>query len=397
MNQLKKLFPFIREREEILSEINQTSNLSTIFYTWSLEERERFLDICTGAKGFKILQDPIFKEVLNPEYTPARLENLLSSILGQTVKILQILPNDTVRIASETTLLITDIIVELSDESIVNVEVQRIGYKFPAQRAACYSADMLLRQYKRARNKQGEKFVYKDIKSVYTIVFFEHSPAEFHAYPSLYIHNFEQKSDTGIKMNLLQKYTFICLDNFQKCSNNKNIDNRLEAWLTFFTTEDSLQVKKLITLYPEFKSMYDTIYEMCLNTEKVMNMFSKELQILDENTVQYMMDEMQEEIDALGIELEERKRLLCETTNELKHSEDALKHSEDALKQSEDALKHSEDALKHSEDALKQSEDALKQSEDALKQSKQELAQSKKLLEEKDDIIRQLQAQLSIQ
>lgn len=369
MNQLKKLFPFIRERKEILSEINQTSNLSTIFYTWSLEERERFLDICTGAKGFKILQDSIFKEVLNPEYTPARLENLLSSILGQAVKILQILPNDTVRIASETTLLITDIIVELSDESIVNVEVQRIGYKFPAQRAACYSADMLLRQYKRARNRLGKNFVYKDIKSVYTIVFFEHSPTEFHAYPSLYIHNFEQKSDTGIKMNLLQKYTFICLDNFQKYSNNKNIDNSLEAWLVFFTTEDPLQVKKLITLYPEFKSMYDTIYEMCLNTEKVMNMFSKELQILDENTVQYMMDEMQEEIDALGSELEERKRLLCETESELKQSEDALK----------------------------QSNDALKQSEDALKQSKQELAHSKKLLEEKDDIIRQLQAQLSIQ
>ena len=89
MNQLKELFPTIREREEILSEINQTSNLSTIFYTWSLDERERFLDICTGAKGFKILQDPVFKEVLNPEYTPERLENLLSSILGQAVKILQ--------------------------------------------------------------------------------------------------------------------------------------------------------------------------------------------------------------------------------------------------------------------------------------------------------------------
>ena len=184
-------------------------------------------------------------------------------------------------------------------------------------------------------------------------------------------------------MNLLQKYTFICLDNFQKYSNNKNIDNSLEAWLVFFTTEDPLQVKNLITLYPEFKSMYDTIYEMCLNTEKVMNMFSKELQILDENTVQYMMDEMQEEIDALGSELEERKRLLCETESELKQSEDALKQSNDALKQSNDALK--------------QSEDALKQSEDALKQSKQELAHSKKLLEEKDDIIRQLQAQLSIQ
>lgn len=38
---------------------------------------------------------------------------------------------------------------------------------------------------------------------------------------------------------------------------------------------------------------------MCLNTEKVMNMFSKELSQLDKNTVQYMIDEMQTEIDGM--------------------------------------------------------------------------------------------------
>ncbi|MBQ4530536.1 MAG: hypothetical protein IJA36_08015 [Lachnospiraceae bacterium] len=46
-----------------------------------------------------------------------------------------------------------------------------------------------------------------------------------------------------------------------------------------------------------------------------MNMFSKELQILDENTVQYMMDEMQDEIDGLNEKLEEEnsyKNILTE-------------------------------------------------------------------------------------
>lgn len=36
---------------------------------------------------------------------------------------------------------------------------------------------------------------------------------------------------------------------------------------------------------------------MCLNMERVIGMFSKELQELDRNTVQYMIDEMEEEID----------------------------------------------------------------------------------------------------
>ena len=44
--------------------------------------------------------------------------------------------------------------------------------------------------------------------------------------------------------------------------------------------------------------MYETLYRMCLNVEKVMNMFfSEELRILDRNTVQYMIDEQQKEID----------------------------------------------------------------------------------------------------
>ena len=61
--------------------------------------------------------------------------------------------------------------------------------------------------------------------------------------------------------------------------------------------------------------MYDNVYELCRNVEREMNMFSKELQILDENTVQYMKDEMQDEIDGLNEKLEEEnsyKNILTE-------------------------------------------------------------------------------------
>ena len=61
---------------------------------------------------------------------------------------------DSMRIADETSLLITDIVVELEDGSIANVEMQKIGYLFPGQRCACYSADLLLRQYKRVRGER---------------------------------------------------------------------------------------------------------------------------------------------------------------------------------------------------------------------------------------------------
>lgn len=72
-----------------------------------------------------------------------------------------------------------DMVVELEDGSIVNLEVQKIGYKFPGARSACYSADLLLRQYKKVRSKKGKKFNYTDVKDVYTIVLFEKSPPSF--------------------------------------------------------------------------------------------------------------------------------------------------------------------------------------------------------------------------
>ena len=203
---LQQYFPMIRSREDILNEINQKHFLKNIFYNWQEEQQEQFLDYCSGTKGLKILYDSYFKEVFSPEIAPERLETLLSLFLKKKVKILQVLPNDSVRISDEESLLVTDIIVQLEDGTLANIEIQKIGYLFPGQRAACYGADLLLRQYKRVRSLRKKEFRYKDIKDVYVIVFFEKSPEEFHAFPDTYCHFFEQKSDTGLHLDLLEKF-----------------------------------------------------------------------------------------------------------------------------------------------------------------------------------------------
>ncbi len=72
-------------------------------------------------------------------------------------EIYQVLANDSTRIADEESLLITDILVELSNGCLADIEVQKIGYLFPGQRAACYGADLLLHQYRRVRSEKKEK------------------------------------------------------------------------------------------------------------------------------------------------------------------------------------------------------------------------------------------------
>ena len=71
----------------------------------------------------------------------------------------------------------------------------------------------------------------------------------------------------------------------------------MDAWLTFLSTDDPEQIIGLITEYPEFKAMYEHVYNMCRNVEDAMGIFSEELKILDRNTVRYMVDEMQDTIN----------------------------------------------------------------------------------------------------
>ena len=119
------------------------------------------------------------------------------------------------------------------------------------------------------------------MKNVYTIVLYENSPKAFHEFPQEYLHYFEQKSDTGLELNLIQKYLFVPLDIFRKIRQNENI------------------------------------YRLCLNVERVMEMFSKELRELDQNTVQLMIDEMQQEIDSQKQELDSQRQAIDSQKQEL--------------------------------------------------------------------------------
>ena len=99
-----------------------------------------------------------------------------------------------------------------------------------------------------------------------------------------------------MQIELLQKYIFIPLDIFKENQQNKDIKSKLDAWLVFLSMDNPEMIVKLIETYPEFKPMYEQIYDICRNIEEVMEMFSKELRELDRNTVLYMIDEMQDEL-----------------------------------------------------------------------------------------------------
>ena len=105
---------------------------------------------------------------------------------------------------------------------------------------------------------------------------------------------------------------------------NKDINTELEAWLTFLSTDDPEQIYNLIRKFPMFKEIYEDIFRLCQNTERVMNMYSKELAQLDHNTAEYMVDEMQKDLD-------EARSIIREKDDELKLKEDTIQSQSDEL------------------------------------------------------------------
>ena len=399
---LQQHFPMIQDREALLLKIRESRTMDEEFQSWTEEQREEFWDFCTGVRGIKFLYDGFFKEIFDPDATPERLEAFLSLFLGTKVKILEVLPLDGSRIADESSLLTMDMVVQLENGGIVNLEIQKIGYLFPGERSACYSADLLLRQYKRVRSSRRKNFTYKDIKGVYTLVLFEKSPRIFHRFPNDYLHYFEQKSNTDLELDLLQKYLFIPLDIFRKSLDNRSkfpqntskIKAEQDAWLTFLSVDDPEKILELIKEFPQFRPMYETAYRQCCNVEEVMRMFSEELLELDRNTTQLMIDEMQEEIEQKRAELGKKKAELSEKKAELSEKKVELEEKKRQLSERKAELGEKTQQLNEKKAELEAKKAELGEKTQQLNEKKAELEEKKAELGEKTQQLNEKKAEL---
>ena len=155
----------------------------------------------------------------------------------------------------------------------------------------------------------------------------------------------------------------VSLDNFRRLTQNKDIETKLEAWLHFLSRDEPEEIIRLIRDYPEFRPLYEEVYRLCQDTERVMHMFSKELEELDRNTVQYMIDEMQDEIDGM-------KEAMDGMKDELGKKDAALAEQETALREKDAAL---QEALQEQKSALQERDAALQEKDAEIQALRREL------------------------
>ena len=328
---------------------------------------DRFNDYISRKKTLPLLYDPFFKKLFNGDEHRQRLSRLVSSIIGQEVTVIDILPSESS--SFEDSFIIMDMIVRLSDGSIANIEVQKIASLFPGERLSCYSADAIMRQYHRLSSATstarysddisqdsdsisaiGHKtFSYKDMKNVHTIVLFENSNSNLinSANPELYFHVGTTTFNTHINFPLLQKYHMISLDTFRKyrysdiikgnidikkCDYDEDVyekpltDQMLRdrlAFLSLFVTETVDEAIAIQNIFPELSEIFDEMNEYLARPEEVLGMFSEALRILNHNTAVLMVDEYRKKYQEMEKNLKkEMKEKMQERESNLKEELD---------------------------------------------------------------------------
>ena len=340
--ELSQVFGEPKTRKEVLAEIEQDECSLRLFERLSVALQEELLLFCMGSRGLKVTYDPFFKFTFNPSIHPERLSEFLTLLLEEEVEVVDVIPNESERVTQEGSLLITDILVRLRDGSYANVEIQKIGYGFPGQRCACYSADLLIRQLSRAKVKakeEGRKFSYGDLKKVYTIVLIEKSTAIYWKHPEKYIHHGKQNFDTDLQLDLLQEFILIPLDIFRNMTHNTI--SKLDAWLYFIGSDDPKDILRVVEAYPEFGDLYRELIGLRFDMKGLTSMFDYYRQLLkeaDEGTVQYMIEEQRKELEETKKEVAEKKQELAEQKQEIAEQKQEIENKDKQLSEMNEQL-----------------------------------------------------------
>lgn len=366
-----------KTEKEILQDLMNHPGSYRMYQSWNVELRDRFMAFCTGKKTLPVLYDTVFKKLMNPDTHPERLEDCISCLLKQKVTIQTVLPTEDILMDGNSTM-VMDILVKLEDGAYVLVEIQKIPYYFPAERASCYSADVLLRQYSRLKTEKGQAFSYKDLRKVYTIVLYEKSIEAFKEYPEIFTHHARMVCDSGLELNFLQEFYLVALDVFKKSEYSKHRDPKehLVGWLSFFCTENTEEAEELCRTYPWLWELYTEMAQFSRKPEELMTMFSEMLREMDRNTIRYMVDDMKEQI-------EKGKAEYAELQEKMTEAQDQLTETEGKLTETKGKLSETEGKLSETEGKLFETEGKLFEAKEVLAEKDAEIARLKALLENK--------------
>ena len=113
----------------------------------------------------------------------------------------------------------------------------------------------------------------------------------------------------------------------------------MNGWLALLSTDDVSRLDDLVSDYPQLEGIIADMAGYLDKPQEVVGMFSEALKILDENTVHYMMDEMQKDIDNKNELIEKQNEQIEDQNRQIAELLDAFKQSQEEIAQLKELLK----------------------------------------------------------
>ncbi len=261
-----------------------------------------------------MMYDEVFKKIFDFNLHPERLTSLLTSILRFDVEI-KCIENCKVVTSLQGASIIFDILVRLTDNRLVNLEVQKKPHYFSGPRMSVYTATLVMKQFNSLKGTND----YNDLKKVYTIIIFEKTPKEFkenNPEHKFLIHG-NMKFDVDIELGMLEEIYIIALDIFAEHEYSINIDDikgknpeeitdeefirccdyELSIWLKLLTSRSDEEVTMLAEKYEWIEEIYLELMKFMEDPDDFMNMVYNVMAEADRVSLESENDMLRKQIE----------------------------------------------------------------------------------------------------
>lgn len=317
-NRLKDYFPSIWTVDEWERCLQENAGLQKIFREWSIEHQKEFLDLCTGVQGVDPLDPAFFQAVMDP----GRLRDFLSAVFQK--KIIQLERQEEWRGGQELICLASGLHLEFEDGEKVFAEIWKAGRMLAGQECACHCARALADRCQEKQQEQGKRFRYRDVGRVCIVVLWEDSHTQTDGDTGKYLHTGRISFDTGLEFGVLQEYHVMDLDLYQRENMDKDIQGGFDGWMSFLGCRRPEKIVQLIKTYPCFKGIYEEIYGICRDAQKILHIFGEGLRCREKDQDRRTVQEMEEVIQRLTKQHEDDRRALELQEMENRQREDKI-------------------------------------------------------------------------
>ncbi len=348
----KEIFDYYQKNSKNIEKLNELKKNKDLY--------NNFIRCITGKKTLPLMYDTVFKKIFDFDMHPERLTSLLTSILRFNVEI-KCIESCKVVAFEKSTGVIFDILVRLTDNSLISIEAQKNPHLFTGKRISFYMSTLVIKQFEYLKGTND----YNNLNKVYTIIIFEKTTKEFKENnpDNKFLFHGSMKLNVDVEIDTLEELYIIALDIFNeheysisiediKRKNPEEIsedefgkccDYELSIWLKLLTSKSAEDVTKLAEKYEWIKEIYLELMKFMENPDDMLNMFFSMMAEADrvslESENNMLRKQIEEDKVVLADAIAEKEKTIAEKEKTIVENKNTIMQNENIINDQDETIR----------------------------------------------------------